>query len=184
MDINEPTLGIRFACGGEIELEEVIQEYGVKLLRYATSILCSHHDAEDVMQQIFLSAYQSRRNFDGRNLSAWLYKIAYNACINHLKKRRRIFWGSLFDIRDEAINPFDEPDSDILGALNRLKISDRALVFGRVVNEQSYEELSQILGKSSGVLRKQFLRAKKKLHKLMCNENEFERGKKNECKQT
>jgi RNA polymerase sigma-70 factor (ECF subfamily) len=56
-------------------------------------------------------------------------------------------------------------------------------VYGRVVNEQSYDELSQILGKSPAVLRKQYLRAKEKLRKLLNNHYEFERGKKNECKQ-
>jgi len=81
----------RFAMGGEHELEELIAHYGEKLMRYATSILYNHQDAEDVVQDVFISAYQSRAGFDGKNLSAWLYKITYNNSINKLKKRKLLF---------------------------------------------------------------------------------------------
>ena len=78
-------LGRRFITGGEDELEEVINLYGEKLLRYATAILCDYHEAENVVQEVFLSAYKSRSSFDGGNLSAWLYKNTYNRSLNQIK---------------------------------------------------------------------------------------------------
>ena len=98
--MNDTDLGQRFVTGGEDELEEVINLYGEKLLRYATAILCDYHEAENVVQEVFLSAYQNRTTFDGSNLSAWLYKITYNRSLNQLKKRK-IFYFS--EIHSEAV---------------------------------------------------------------------------------
>ena len=163
--VNDTELGKRFACGGEFELEEVIDIYGEKLLRYATSVLCNFHDAEDVIQQVFLLAYKSRSSFDGENLTAWLYKITYNNCMNKLKKRKLIFFRDVKNIKEETVNPFEQasPSDDFLKALSKLSPQDRALVYGRIMDAQSYEELGAMLGKTPAALRKQYERAKKKL---------------------
>ncbi|GEM_PF-372448 len=157
-------LGKRFATGGEAILEEVINLYGEKLLRYATAILCDYQEAEDVVQESFLSAYQNRNKFDGENLSAWLYKITYNRSLNQLK-RHKIFYFS--EIHSEAVlGEQDEGLSDeTLRALRKLKPKERALLYGRIMEDQSYEELSLLTGISPSTLRKQYQRAKKKLAK-------------------
>jgi len=159
----------RFKTGGESELSELITKYGEKLLRYATSILYSHQDAEDVVQDAFLSAYQSRASFDGKNISAWLYKITYHYSLNKLKERKRRKAVFLEDIKkDTAVyeQSFNHMP-DIMDALKPLKPQERALLFGRVVNGQSYDELSQILGPSPAALRKQYERVKKKAAKYL-----------------
>ena len=93
--MDRETLGMRFAAGGEAELEEVIGAYGEKLLRYATSILCHYQDAEDVVQRVFLAAYQNRRKFTGQYLSGWLYKITCRLCLNQLKKRKLLLFARI-----------------------------------------------------------------------------------------
>lgn len=159
--MRDTELGRRFATGGEDELEEIINLYGEDLLRYATAMLCDYQKAEDVVQEVFISAYQSRKTFDGENLSAWLYKITYNRSINQLK-RRRVF--SFSEIRYEAVSPAEDTLSDeTLHALRRLKPKDRALLYGRIMEDQSYDELSRLSGSSPTTLRKQYERAKKKL---------------------
>ena len=160
--MTEIDLGQRFVTGGESELEEIINLYGEKLLRYATAILCDYHEAENVVQEVFLSAYQNRTAFDGSNLSAWLYKITYNRSLNQLKKRRFFFFS---EIRVEAVSPADDTglSDETLRALRRLKPKERALLYGRIMEEQSYKELSLLLGCSPATLRKRYERAKKKL---------------------
>ena len=162
-------LGKRFLEGGEDVLEEVINLYGEKLLRYATSILCDYQEAEDVVQESFISAYQNRNKFDGENLSAWLYKITYNRSLNQLK-RRKIFYFS--EVHSEAVltEKDDELSDGIIAALQKLKPKDRALLYGRIMEEQSYEELSQLTGISPATLRKRYQRAKDKLTKELNNE--------------
>ena len=69
-------------------IEDLVDIYSERLLRYATSILYNYQDAEDVVQDVFMSAYQNLAKFDGRNVSAWLYKITYNKSINKIKRRK------------------------------------------------------------------------------------------------
>ena len=161
--MNNPDLGRRFITGGEDELEEIINLYGEKLLRYATAILCDYHEAENIIQDVFFSAYQNRTAFDGENLPAWLYKITYNRSLNQLKKKRKLFYFS--DIRyEEAIPAEDMGLSDeTLHALRRLKAKERALLYARIMEQQSYEEISLRMGCSASSLRKQYERAKKKM---------------------
>lgn len=155
-------LGQRFAAGGEEELEEIIYLYGEQLLRYATAILCDYHEAENVVQDVFLAAYQGRTTFTGENVSPWLYKIAYHRSLNQLKKRKLLYFA---EIREESIAPVDDKglSDETLRALRRLKPKERALIYGRIMENQSYEELSALSGSSAAALRKQYERAKKKL---------------------
>lgn len=164
--MEEIDIGQRFVNGGEDELEEIINLYGDKLLRYATAILCDYHEAENITQEVFLSAYQHRVHFDGNNVSAWLYKITYNCCLNQLKKRKFLFFN---EIRSEIVLP--EKDNGLsdetLRALQKLKPKERVLVYGRIMDGQSYEELAQLTGSSPAALRKQYQRAKEKLVKYL-----------------
>ncbi|EKN62608.1 RNA polymerase sigma factor [Schinkia azotoformans] len=159
-------IGKRFVNGGEDELEEIINLYGEKLLHYATAILCDYHEAENIVQEVFLSAYQNRDIFDGNNLSAWLYKITYNRCLNQLKKRKILYF---HEIRSEVVLPEKDKglSDETLRALQKLKPKERALLYGRIMDGQSYEELSQLTGSSPAALRKQYQRAKDKLVKYL-----------------
>lgn len=163
--MNDKELGKRFTAGGEQELEEVVDAFSEKLLRYATSIMCNYHDAEDAVQTVFFLAYKNRHNFDGEHLSAWLYRITYNHCMSQLKKRKLLFFSDLENVREDAMDPFEQNamSDDILEMLSRLKAEDRALLHARIMEEQSYEELSLTFERSPAALRKQYERAKKKL---------------------
>jgi len=180
--MSDSELGMRFRHGGEHELEEVINLYGEKLLRYITAILFDYQEAEDIVQEVFVSAYEHRTAFDGNNISAWLYRIAHNLSMNRLK-RRKLF--SFSEIREDMISePRDAGFSDeTLRAMRRLKPKERAVLYGRIIEEQSYDELSHISGNSPAALRKQYARAKKKLAEYLTAENPLRFGKEhnNEC---
>ncbi len=160
--MSDSELGMQFCSGGEQELEKAINLYGEKLLRYVTAILCDYQEAEDIVQEVFVSAYRKRNSFDGKNLSAWLYKIAHNYSINRIKQRKLIYFS---EIREEAISTVQNNgfSDETLQALRRLKPKERAVLYGRIIEELSYEELSCISGYSPSALRKQYERAKKKL---------------------
>lgn len=178
--MSDTELGRRFASGGEDELEEMINLYGAKLLRYATALLCDHQEAENVVQEVFITAYQNRATFDGINLSAWLYKITYNRSLTQRKRPRMLYFS---EVRQEAAPPPEDTDMSekTLQALRRLKPEDRALLYGRIMEEQSYEQLSRLLGRSPAALRKRYERAKKKLASYLSTQHDGKEEQKDEC---
>ena len=152
-------------------IEELVEAYSERLLRYATSILYHHQDAEDVVQEVFVAAYQNLSTFDGRHLSAWLYKITYHKSITKLRKRKVLPFGEL------PVNTVVTPQSTALSdetmqALGRLKPQERALLYGRIIEGYSYEELAEQMSTSPATLRKRYERAKKKLAHILSNEHQ------------
>ena len=148
----------------EFDLEKAVHTYGSKLFRYVYTLLCNYQDAEDIVQDVFVSAYQGQAGFDGKNISAWLYKIAYNKSIDHMRRNQVVSFQELYED-----TPIIEQDCDtgyspaIISALRQLSREDRAIVLGRITESLSYTELTGRLGMSETALRKRYERAKKKL---------------------
>jgi len=147
-------------------IEDLVDIYSERLLRYATSILYNYQDAEDVMQDVFMSAYQNLATFDGGNVSAWLYKITYNKCMNKIRTRKILPFGEL-PINMPFISQNNELSDETLQALGRLKPQERALLYSRIIEEYNFEELSLQMNASSATLRKRYERAKKKLAAIL-----------------
>ena len=162
MDVQ--ALDTAFPAGEEDTLSQMIDCYGQPLLRYCHHILCDYHEAQDAVQITFYKAYTHRARFQsGTNLSAWLYRLAYTTCVDMLRRRKR----QLF-----APPPVPAENTDYIGpelrqALLTLSAEERALIFSRVMEERSYEELAQMLGKSAATLRKRYERARGKLARAL-----------------
>jgi len=156
---------------GEAGLEIIMSNYSSALLRYCHSILCDYHEAQDAVQIAFIKAYQNRDKFKGgdKDLTNFLYKIAYNTCIDIIRKRK----SGLELFKNERIKS-SKPDGyipeNLKTALNLLSALDRAIIYGRAVEELKFEELAQIHGKSAALLRKRYERARKKLSKILAED--------------
>lgn len=146
----------------KFDLEEAVRLYGGRLFNYAYALLCDYHEAEDVAQDTFVSAWLNRDGFDGKNLRAWLYRIAYNKSVDRLRGRREI----PFDTLPERPNcaPGDAGYSPAtINALARLEGSNRAVILMRLREELSYAEIAERLDLPEATLRKRYERAKKRL---------------------
>ena len=86
--MTEATLARAQAGDGEA-FRELIDPYRRELLAHCYRILGSVQDAEDVLQEALLAAWSSIGRFDGRSPRAWLYRIATNRCLNHLRGESR-----------------------------------------------------------------------------------------------
>lgn len=148
----------------EFDMEAVVQLYGGKLLRYAYTLLCDFQEAEDVVQDVFISAYQAKEGFDGKNLSAWLYKIAYNKSVDRLRKKKPI---SLQELRESDYASEDSYDMGydpkIIAALKTLSDADRFILLGRITESLGYGEIAHRLKLSETTVRKRYERAKRKV---------------------
>lgn len=168
--MDKHNLDITFSSGSEDELEYAMQIYGQPLLRYCHNILCDYTEAQDVVQVTFIKAYNNRKRFKaGTAFSSWLYRIAYTTCIDTLRKRRWRIFQELPKNNQEYIG------EDLKQALMTLSTLERALIFGRVIDEKSYAELEEIYQVSASTLRKRYERAKNKLAKTLKETNAYYR---------
>ena len=153
--------------GGDQGYELVVHKYNDALLKYCHSILCNYHDAQDALQIVFIKAYDKRASFGKSNkisLNAFLYKIAYNTCIDILRKRKFVLFPR-YAAREEGY--ISEP---LRTALLTLPDIERAVVYSHAVEQLPFAELAEMYGKTPAALRKRYERAKKKLAAALADE--------------
>lgn len=166
LNVSISDLNVRFSTGGEIELQEAITLYGQALTRYCHNILCDYHEAEDVVQITFVKAYEKRAKFEaGTSLSSWLYRIAYTTCMDVIRKRKWLFFMPSQQSQQESFM-----SEELKEALSTLSVMERALIFGRIIEERDYQELEEIYQIPSATLRKRYERARKKLSNQLCDQ--------------
>ncbi len=135
----------------------LIERYQVKLLRYGRKFLFEPEDAADVVQDIFIKAYENIQSFDtSRRFSPWVYRIAHNEFVNALKKRQASRTIFTFDI--DTLFPHlastDTADSATLerdlrksleGHLGELDAKYREPLILYYLESMDYKEISDIL---------------------------------------
>ena len=156
-------------------LETMIESHGDALLRYCHGILLDYHEAQDVVQSTFIKAY-AKISTPGATEThgAWLYKTAYTACIDILRRKKL---QNLFFVKtgvEETTTPEYFTDENVNAVLSELPPKDRALVYSRAVEGLDYAELVTIYGTNAATLRKRYERAKNKLAKAMKSSGIYE----------
>ena len=157
---------------------EVVRLYSQPLYWQIRRMVTNHDDANDLLQNTFLKAWNSIDNFRGEaKLSTWLHKIAINESITFLQRERRRLNLSLDDEASHLASTI-EADTDIDGnraAINLRKAiatlpEKQRLVFNmRYFDEMKYDDMSQILGTSVGALKTSYHLAVKKIEKFFAD---------------
>jgi RNA polymerase sigma-70 factor (ECF subfamily) len=95
---------IERARNGDDEAFVLIYEhFGAQIHRYVYRLVGNQELADDITQETFLKAFQGIRKISAdSNVSAWLYRIASNACFDALRRRKLITWMPMLDESDKS----------------------------------------------------------------------------------
>jgi len=140
-------------------------------------IINDEMEAEDVMQEAFLSAFRKIDSYKGEvSFGAWLKRIVINRSLDHLKKRKVKFEEvneRTTQIADYQMETKEVNVETIKNAIRQLPDGYRVVLSLYLLEGYDHEEISEILGISNSNSRTQFLRAKNKLRDLLKDKEIF-----------
>ena len=154
--------------------DEIVKAYSERLYWHVRSLVCSHEDADDLMQEIFIKVWQALPSFRGDSqLFTWLWRIATNESLNFLgkqKSRAALSSESLTETLERKVedDPYfngNEAQRLLSKAIQRLPQKQKAVFCMRYYQEMSYEEISDVLGTSVGALKASYHFAYEKIKK-------------------
>jgi len=152
----------------------LMKRYEIKLLNYILKISnISREDAEDILQEVFVKAYQNLNDFDlNFKFSNWIYSIAHNTTISVFRKKnlrpQTVSWEdkdlhnilkSTLDVEDASLQK--QTYKHILKIINQLPLKFKDVLILKFVEGKDYREISDILHKPMGTIATLINRAKK-----------------------
>src|SRR6516164_3994611 len=187
MITHDASLLERMRAGDEGAFEECVRAYSTRLLAVARRILGNEEEAQDALQDGFLSAFKNIGTFEGRaELGTWLHRIIVNAALIRLRLRRRHPERSIDDLlphfgegEHQLIPPVpwkDTPDTlvcrdetrDLVRrCIDQLPEPYRTVLMCRDIERMDTEETARMLGVSQGVVKTRLHRARQALRTLL-----------------
>lgn len=164
--------------GGDANaFEEIFRLYYARIYNYVYRMVGNVKDAEDLTQESFFKAYRAlRRSDQPANLSAWLYRIASNTCMDVLRRRRLIRWQPLGDLLAvlhvaDARSPEkqvlrSERQAEIERVLAQLPPRYRMYLILREREGFSYQEIAAITGDSLDTVKVTLYRARERARQI------------------
>ena len=145
---------------------EVIRHYDPGLRALAYRLLGDRDRMDDALQEAYVNAYRALPRFrGGSKLGTWLYRIAYNACLDELARSRRVIELPLGEVREPADPRSGVAETvvsrgDLADALAALPPEDRAAVLMVDAHGFSYREAGEVLGVPEGTIASRLNRAR------------------------
>jgi RNA polymerase sigma factor (sigma-70 family) len=156
-----------FRAGNDAAFSVIHDRYRQRLFVYSRQMLGgSRQDAEDALQDVFLRAYSSLRVSDRPvSLRAWLYRVAHNRCIDHLRKpvppAIDLFESSRRPLHDPTVEAERRDDlRRLIADVRRLPEQQRSALLMREMDGLSYAELAEALGVSLQAVKSLLVRAR------------------------
>lgn len=150
----------------------IVDAYTERLYWHVRRFLCSHEDTNDLLQDIFIKIWGAMQTFRGdARLYTWIYRIATNEVLNHLRKQKfkaLISLESASGIIERKIDEDtyfngDDLQRELHKAIQRLPEKQRIVFSLRYFDEMKYEEISEITDTSVGALKASYHHAYNKI---------------------
>ena len=130
----------------EKEYNECVTQYADNVYRFILKNLRHEEDARDVVQTAFEKLWRNREEVDGSKSKSYLFTVAYNQMIDHLRKVKRVYLKEDFKEETKVYNRHMDNAKEILqNALARLSETQRSLVMLKDYEGYSYEEIGKIM---------------------------------------
>lgn len=156
--------------------QKLVAQNKTKLYYHIRSLVLYHEDADDILQETFIKAYENMASFKGNSkLSSWLYRIATNQSLDFLKQKSKIQQITLDEYKQQGIEQL-EADSFFNGdeaifllhkALDTLPEKQQLVFKMRYFQELDYKQISSILDTSIGALKASYHHAVKKVEHFL-----------------
>jgi RNA polymerase sigma-70 factor (ECF subfamily) len=174
----------RARAGDEEAFAQIYEFYSTPIHRYVFRILGSPEQADDLTQETFIRAYQNLdRLGEDPNLSAWLYRIASNICLDALRRRKRITWLPILEHsdRDQEFTTDDFAPQVVEAEAVRRVLADMppALSMTLVLRSSegfACEEIAEIMNVPKGTVFSRLARAREQFARLYARANREEKG--------
>jgi RNA polymerase sigma-70 factor, ECF subfamily len=190
-EANDEALFARLRAGDPTSLEPLMTRFASRIYRVANRICASSADAEEVVQDVFLTVFQKAGSFEGRAaLGTWIYRITVNTSLNKRRGKRAEVEEPLDDLlpsylpdghrrgdRSFLLADWSSlPDTTLLSkegrqvvraAVDRLPHHYRAVLLLRDVEELSSEEVAEILEESVASVKSRLHRARMALREQL-----------------
>jgi len=154
-------------AGNPGAFEAIVDRYQGRLLGFCRQMLGSTEDAEDVLQEVFVNAYKAMLADEREiNLRPWLYRIARNRCLNHLRKPTADAQESMDMVPAvEASSTAEkvhnrEEFRQLLTDVGKLPETQRSALLLREMDAMSYEEIAQAMETSVPSVKSLLVRAR------------------------
>lgn len=175
----------RIRSGEKDCYKELVDEYSAQIFSFIRGIVANHQDAQDIAQEVFIKGFfrLDRYRADSSFLT-WIYRIAYNETISHLRKKNRKHTLNFIENIDQSGNYADsliyslEEDGvklkiekedkfeRIARAMEKLEADQQFLIIQFYYKNCSIKELQQITGLSESNVKTKLFRARQELINL------------------
>lgn len=154
----------------------LVRQYQRRLYGFVRRMITDHDETQDVLQNTFIKAFNGIDGFKGGSkIYSWLYRIAHNESLDHLRKMRRGFFVSNESVIEKLTTTLDNSEHfsgdaieiKLQKAVMRLPEKQRAVFTMKYFQEMKYEEMSEITGTSVGALKSSYHIAVKKIEEWL-----------------
>jgi RNA polymerase sigma-70 factor (ECF subfamily) len=176
LDENQPDNMLRAALGrnSPAAVELMWDRYANDLLTFLQAMLCSRHDAEDVLQTVFVRIARKRHRLAGaRCLDAYVYRIARNEASRLISRRKR---EQIAKVRTESWLMVTENSQELGDLVEQLQVAlahlpqpQREVIVLKIYRQKTFLEISRLLGLSQNTVASRYRYGMEKLRILLEN---------------
>ena len=163
----------RFKDGEEQAFNEIVRRFQERIFNLVFRLLQDFDEAHDIAQETFIRAHDKLKGFRGESTPyTWLYRIALNLSLNHMRKKKLRAFFSLDSMATQDLAAAGGPERDldaaelrtqVDAAVGRLPGRQRSIFILRQYDRLSHREIAEVLGCSEGSVRAGYFHAVKKL---------------------